>query len=131
MRQWFLHGMLKVALVAGAVIALSTAEARQMLYCYDFEGVGANQEIYTAGLNKGTGLLDLVDKRGRVKCQNGGALGSAYALLEENAKSALWLGDGNSALCSGLSGFTMSFWVNAPATTTAWWDFFGFRFGGS
>ena len=123
----------KRLIACGLALAVATVEARQMLYCYDFDTVGtkSDQGLCTAGMNKGTGTLELQRKEGYQNWMAGGAFGSAYALLSKYNTSAVWLGDGSNALCSGLSGFTMSFWVNAPANTSAWSDFFGFRFGGT
>ncbi len=122
------------ALVVGAIVSAFTVEARQMLYCYDFETVrnASGLGIYTENCNKGTGALVLQRKESYANWMSGGAFGSAYGLFSKTKTSALWLGDGSNSIgCSGLSGFTLSFWVNAPAATTAWTDFLGFRFGGT
>ena len=123
---------IRMALVLGALVVAASVEARQMLYCYDFDTIdAASMGLYTEGANKGTGSLVPQRKESYVNWMSGGAFGSPYALFSKANTSAVWLGDGSNALCSGLSGFTMSFWVNAPARTSAWSDFFGFRFGGT
>ena len=122
---------IQMALVLGALVVATSVEARQMLYCYDFDTIdAASMGLYTEGANKGAGSLVPQRKEDYVNWMSGGAFGSPYAHYSKGVSSALWLGDGNNSVgCSGLSGFTMSFWVKPPATTVAWDDFFGFRFG--
>lgn len=126
--------MFQCALVVGAMVSAFTAEARQMLYCYDFETVrdAGGEGIYTENSNKGTGTVALSRKNTYIDWIYGGANGSRYGLLSKVNTAGVWLGDGSASLgCSGLSGFTLSFWVNPPSSVTAWSDFFGFRFGGT
>lgn len=51
--------------------------------------------------------------------------------IQENSWSSIWfVGDGPEGLgCSYQTGFTLSFWVKVPQTTSSWSDFLGFRLG--
>ena len=122
------------AVVSAAAIAASamTANARSLLYYYDFDKVVNGALVYT-GVNKGTGALEPTFKQNGsnpLGFVSGGALGSGYA-LRESSPSSLWLGDGSASLgCNTDRGFTISFWVKANTSHNAWSDFFGFRLNG-
>ena len=121
-------------LVAAVVFAASAmaANARSLLYYYDFDKVENGALVYT-GVNKGTGALEPTFKQSGsnpLGFVSGGALGSGYA-FSESSPSSLWLGDGSASLgCSTDRGFTISFWVKATSSHDAWSDFFGFRLNG-
>ena len=121
-------------LVAAVVVAASaiTANARSLLYYYDFDKVVNGALVYT-GVNKGTGALEPTFKQSGsnpLGFVSGGALGSDYA-FSETSSSSLWLGDGSASLgCNTDRGFTISFWVKANSSHAAWSDFFGFRLNG-
>lgn len=120
-----------IAAVAVAASAMA-ANARSLLYYYDFDKVENGALVYT-GVNKGTGALEPTFKQNGsnpLGFVSGGALGSGYA-LSESSPSSLWLGDGSASLgCSTDRGFTISFWVKATSSHDAWSDFFGFRLNG-
>ena len=121
-------------LVAAVVFAASAmaANARSLLYYYDFDKVENGALVYT-GVNKGTGALEPTFKQSGsnpLGFVSGGALGSGYA-LSESSPSSLWLGDGSASLgCSTDRGFTISFWVKTSSSHNAYSDFFGFRLNG-
>ena len=118
--------------VAFCVAAASSANARSLLYYYDFDTVKNGALVYT-GVNKGTGTLEPTFKQSGsnpLGFVSGGALGSSYA-FSETSSSSLWLGDGSASLgCNTDRGFTISFWVKANTSHNAWSDFFGFRLNG-
>ena len=114
-----------------AALAAFTAEARSLLYYYDFDKVENGALVYT-GVNKGTGRVEPVFKQSDSPTlgYTTGALGSDHAFYTSN-KSSIWLGDDSTSLgCGTEHGFTISFWCKLSSSHGAWTDFFGFRVGG-
>lgn len=109
-----------------------TAQARSMLYYYDFDAVENGALVYS-GTNKGSGqaVETLKNFGSDVIDYATGALGSAYA-FNSGKQSGLWIGDGATSMgCGTAKGFTIAFWVKAHLYHSgAWTDFFGFRLGG-
>ena len=109
-----------------------TAQARSLLYYYDFDAVENGALVYE-GANKGTGqaVETLKNFGSDVIDYATGALGSAYA-FNSGKQSGLWIGDGATSMgCGTAKGFTIAFWVKAHLYHSgAWTDFFGFRLGG-
>ena len=107
------------------------ANARSLLYYYDFDKVENGALVYT-GVNKGTGTAEFILKEKSIGAGAGystGALGTDYAFCS-TTQNSLWLGDGNASLgCGTTKGFTMSFWLKTKRPTNAWYDFMGFRVG--
>ena len=109
-----------------------TAQARSMLYYYDFDAVENGALVYS-GTNKGSGqaVETLKNFGSDVIDYATGALGSAYA-FNSGKQSGLWIGDGATSMgCGTAKGFTIAFWVKAHLWHSgAWTDFFGFRLAG-
>ena len=120
-------------LIAAVAIAASAmaANARSLLYYYDFDKVENSALVYT-GVNKGTGTAEFILKEKSIGAGAGystGALGTDYAFCS-TTQNSLWLGDGNASLgCGTTKGFTISFWLKTKRPTKAWYDFMGFRVG--
>ena len=115
-----------------ALGAVLSASARSLLYYFDFDRVENGALVYD-GVNRGTGIAAFTLK------QNGGlvapsipdgAFGSPHAFYTSTGTS-LWLGgDGARSLGCGMTrGFTISFWLKASASHSAWSDFFDFKIG--
>ena len=120
-------------LIAAVAIAASAmaANARSLLYYYDFDTVQNGALVYT-GVNKGTGTAEFTFKNNDSASlgYTTGALGSDHTFYSSN-KSSIWLGGGSASLgCGTQRGFTISFWCKLSASHPQWSDFFGFRVGG-
>lgn len=115
-----------------AAMAPMLAQARSLLYYYDFDTVENDALVY-AGTNKGTGsaVETLKNFGSDVIGYAAGALGTGHA-FNSSKQAGLWIGDGETSMgCGTAKGFTIAFWVKAHLWHSgAWTDFFGFRLGG-
>ena len=124
--------MIGAAAIACGVALPFSAEARSLLFYYDFDTVENGALVYS-GTNKGSGhaVETLKNFGSDVIDYADGALGTAYA-FNSGKLSGLWIGDGTTSMgCGTAKGFTIAFWVKAHLYHSgAWTDFFGFRLGG-
>lgn len=106
-----------------------TAQARSMLYYYDFDTV-TDGVLQYEDVNKGTGTASVTLKNYGADAlgYDDGALGSDHT-FNNSTKAGLWIGDGSTSMgCGTDKGFTISMWVKAASVHgNAWTDFFGFR----
>ena len=130
-RMFSLRGMLAAATLAAA--ASLPAQARSLLYYYDFEDVENGGLVYN-GINRGSGSVGLTGKfksGNKISYSTSGAFGSSGAYKAASSQNSLWLGDGSVSLgCGTEKGFTLSFWMKTQTSHTAWTNPFGFRLAG-
>ena len=130
-RMFSLRGMFAAATLAAA--ASLPAQARSLLYYYDFEDVENGGLVYS-GINRGSGSVGLTGKfksGDKIPYSTSGAFGSSGAYKAASTQNSLWLGDGSASLgCGTEKGFTMSFWMKTQPSHTAWTNPFGFRLAG-
>ena len=126
------------AVVAVGALLPMTAQARSMLYYYDFDTFENGSLVYTnstdhANINKGSGTAEFHKSANSpeiIPYTTEGAFSSSGAFYA-NSKGTIWLGDGSKSLgCSTVQGFTLSFWLKSTSSHTAWRDFLGFTVGG-
>ena len=93
-----LRGMLAAATLAAA--ASLPAQARSLLYYYDFEDVENGGLVYS-GINRGSGSVGLTGKfksGSTIPYSTSGAFGSSGAYKAASTQNSLWLGDGSASL---------------------------------
>ena len=130
--------MIGAAAVAVGALLPMTAQARSMLYYYDFDTIENGSLVYTnstdhANINKGSGTAEFHKSANSpeiIPYTTEGAFSSSGAFYA-NSKGTIWLGDGSKSLgCSTVQGFTLSFWLKSTSSHTAWRNFLGFTVGG-
>ena len=130
--------VLSFAAVAASAMLPMAAQARSMLYYYDFDTIENGSLVYTnstdhADINKGSGTAEFhksTSSPEEIPYTTDGAFGSSGAFYA-NSKGTIWLGDGSTSLgCSTVQGFTLSFWLKSTSSHTEWRDFLGFTVGG-
>ena len=104
---------------------------RTMPVCWLLDAVGNASDNGIQATNSGTGPWNAYKSNtGYANWTRDGALGSAYTFhINNKVTFRVDSGEADGFGATLGSGMTLSFWIKAPATITAWRDFMSFRLG--